>query len=316
METTQHWQWWWEGTELIKLQWQHMYCSECITQWIIACISTHQLSLSEGFKWIHYECDLMQSYDIIVNKLKGNDVFRINEWLNQAYFAQTNDILYWPKSGCDYIGFISNQECQSALNWEKWGYSWKLPSQMSLMDKSWIMIRNALNLHFETFSYLNDVFFGKPWPNCSIIIFKDGGWDKMTCVNCNHKFCWYCMGSHKRSRKSQSDIWIIPRIYTPILMLIWSILLAAKISIQLPDFITQLHECSEAIVEIASYIFVMMWCFVTLSIEFMLVYLYLYSRDEDSDDPEVNIKRSTFAILSTMYPIAWGFGFYLIFIQS
>ena len=316
MEQVQYWQWCLVNTELVNLNWQHRYWSECITQWIITWISSNKYSFNDEFKWIHFECNSTQSYEIIVNKLNNADVWRINNSLDYVYFAQANDIISCPRSGWDYAGFMSDKFCRSALVWEKWEYSWKLPSQMSIIDKSSIMLRNISSLNFETLSYLNDVSFGKPWPNWSIVIFKDGGWDKMVWTNCNYKFCWFCFGDHDNQWKSENNAWIIPRIFTPLLSFICWLILAMKLYIQVPNFISQVQECSEALVQIASYIFVVMWCFTTLSIELMLVYLSLHSQNEDPDEPEPSNKKSTFIILSVMYPIAWCFGFYLIFIQN
>lgn len=40
---------------------------------------------------------------------------------------------------------------------------------------------------------LNDAINFKQCPNCEIIIEKDEGCNHMTCVSCNHQFCWLCM---------------------------------------------------------------------------------------------------------------------------
>ena len=44
---------------------------------------------------------------------------------------------------------------------------------------------------------LRKLMIAAPCPNCSAMIYKDGGCNHMVCMKCKYEFCWFCMGHYK-----------------------------------------------------------------------------------------------------------------------
>ena len=40
----------------------------------------------------------------------------------------------------------------------------------------------------------------KKCPNCSVMIFRDDGCNKVDCLYCGHKFCWHCRGEFENGK--------------------------------------------------------------------------------------------------------------------
>ncbi|KAH6572232.1 hypothetical protein BASA60_006733 [Batrachochytrium salamandrivorans] len=40
----------------------------------------------------------------------------------------------------------------------------------------------------------------KRCPNCSVLINRDEGCNKVDCLYCGHKFCWQCLGQFEKGR--------------------------------------------------------------------------------------------------------------------
>lgn len=315
MNWVEYWNVCWNQANLIELPCQDKYCSTCISMWMTEWVISNKLTADDQVKCINHQCTSTLSYNIVITQLNGEEAERLNQAYNQVYFSHTNDIVACPWSGCNYIGFVTDKACSSQLNWEKWGFSWRLSSQMSTLDKIKLTLRNMFLLHFETFSYLNDVIFGKPCPNWSIIIYKDGGCDKVTWTNCNHKFWWYCQGLHNNTSVSQSEDCIMPRLLSPLIILIALLLIVLKLSIQAPNLISEIQLYSDKAVEIISLIIQSFLYFSALSIEVIFIYLSSHTNSHKIAFKEAIRSKQQYVILSIIYPIAWSYGFYTNFIH-
>lgn len=315
MDSTQFCHVCWNNTNLIELPWKDKYWSSWITMWMIEWVTTNKMTTNDEIKCINHEWKSMLSYYKIITQLNTNEADKLNEAYNQVYFAQKSDIVACPWSGWNYIGYMPDKTCSSQMICEKWGYKWRLSSQMSIKDKSILMLRNMLFLHFETFSYLNDVIFGKPCPNWSIIIYKDGGWDKVTWTNWNHKFWWYCRGLHNNTDKSQNEDCIIPRLFSPLAILISLLFVILKLYIQTPNLISEVQLYSDKIIEMISWVTLSFFYFSALSFEIVLIYLCIQRSNEKIPMSEAIRSNLKYLVLSIVYPIAWSYGLYTNFIQ-
>ena len=165
MNLIQNWQVWWNSEELIELPWNDKFCSTWISQWMKTWVLAGHLSTEDSIRCINHKCNSVLSYYEIILQLNYEDTLKLNDSYNKVYFTNTNDIIACPCSTCNYVGFVSDKEWNSQFSWEVCGFLWRQPSQMSFKDKSVIIIiRNLLFLNLETFSFLNDVIYGKPWP--------------------------------------------------------------------------------------------------------------------------------------------------------
>ena len=166
----------------------------------------------------------------------------------------------------------------------------------------------------EVFSYLNDVLFAKPCPNCQISIFKDGGCDLVTCTNWCHKFWWYCQGTHNGAKSSQSENCFIPRIFTP-LMALWALLMlnfhfwhsASE------DAYAKILNWATAASELVSTAILLMIYVCLLGGEVVLVCWSKVQKEQEIRDSGKVIKVAFF-LSAVVYPFVWMFGFYSCFL--
>lgn len=314
MESKQFCQVCYSETELVTLPWGDAFCQSWVENWTITCITTHKLTSGDYIKCINHECPYLASYNDMVASLSAPIVNKLNEAYNEVYLSQTQDVASCPKFGWRYAGVISNQGWSAPLKCEKWYYEWTVPSQMNFLHKMDLSLRNMRLFHFETFSYINDVTFGKPCPDWGIVIFKDGGCDVMTCANCSHKFWWYCQGTHTGCKKSQSENCIIPRIFTPLMILFSLLFIVCRLRISINDstirtFLLCINSTAEIITTVVS-MFLYLWL---ISVEMILICCCAYDKGEEIKESGKKIK-CIMSVCALVYPFVWTYGFYTYFL--
>lgn len=300
--------------ELVTLLWGDAFCQSWVENWTVTCITTNKLTSSDRIKCINHECSYLSSYNDMVVSLDPSVVNKLNEAYNDVYITQTQDIAVCPRFGWKYAGVISNQGWSAPLQCEKWQYEWTVPSQMNFLHKVDLSLRNIRFLHFETLSYINDVTFGKPCPEWGIVIFKDGGCDVMTWANCSHKFCWYCQGTHTGCKKSHSENCIIPRIFTPLMILFSLLFIGCRLWIStnesaISTFLVYVNTTTEIIATVIS-VFLYL-CLI--SVEMILICCCTYNKDEEIKESGKKIK-CIMSICAWVYPFVWTYGFYTYFL--
>jgi len=165
-------------------------------------------------------------------------------------------------------------------------------------------------------SYFNDVLFAKPCPKCQISIFKDGGCDLVTCTNCSHKFWWFCQGTHSGGKKSQSENCVIPRVFTPLMVICSLLMLACHLwhSVN-EDTHEKMLKSMNNLSEIVSNLMLFLVFFILLGVEIVMICWAKIESTEDIKESGKLIKIG-FAIGSVIYPVIWAYNFHSCFIAG
>lgn len=135
----------------------------------------------------------LRKKDAQLNKKLRANINLINKLSLQIYARSSHDIKRCPNKGCNFIGFIEEDElkyCVKALKCELCQTEWR--DQTQGRYEPFKVLRHNLTTLLTT----------KKCPNkkCGVLIKKDGGCDHMRCAKCQLEFCWVCMGRFVRYR--------------------------------------------------------------------------------------------------------------------
>lgn len=310
MAKKQCWQVWYTEKELCSLNCSDAFCQDCITNWWVESISTSKLTWNDSIKCINYECDFPISHSDLIVVLPPSSLQKINDAYLGVYLSHSEDVAVWPRSGCNYAGVVVDSKCNSPLTCLKCEYEWQLPTQMSFLQNSILTLRNLKWFQFETFSYMNDVAYGKQCPKWNIVIFKDGGWDQVKCTNCWHRFCWYWQGLHNDGKKSQNENCIIPRLVTPLMVIYSLLMLNFYLYNSLgDDMLEKIEAYFNAIVYFWTLvIFVCVYMSMAL-FEVVLIFWCKVYKGTELKDSEILLDYF-FKLCALVYPPLWTYGLY------
>ena len=147
-----------------------------------------------------------------------------------------------------------------------------------------------------------------------MIIYKDGGCDKVTWTNCNRIFCWYWKGIHNNLNIVENIECFISRIFVSFISLIMLLLIIFKLYIQTPDLISEMQLYSEKIENIITWLAIFFCYLSTLSIELIFAWHSIIALKEYCSIRSSLSKGLNYIVLSVIYPVAWCYGFYIYFI--
>lgn len=157
------------------------YCVSCIEEWLLS-----QVKLNIDHEFIL--CPLISPGHIMKDKeirQKINHDVYINflEIKLKKDLAKREDYLLCPNLKCDFFGWTTS----SCADYQclKCQFIWK---------KTPILKRI-----FEEFDLSIVRLLSKICPSCGMAIIKNGGCNRMTCINCNYMFCWLCMEKVEKS---------------------------------------------------------------------------------------------------------------------
>ena len=165
----------------------------------------------------------------LINIIGIKEFEKINDLYTDLYITNTDDMRKCPNEKWNYAGFILLESCNQPLKCIECNTTWRDYAQMTKFRK-WIKsVKETINFKSETFSYINEVLTGSPWPKCGMVIWKDGGWDHMVCQKCKFEFCWLCLGHYPGYRHTEMTFWPIRKMISVLMTIYLFIALDLKI---------------------------------------------------------------------------------------
>ncbi|KAL4474772.1 hypothetical protein ABPG74_001468 [Tetrahymena malaccensis] len=183
---------------------QHYFCKDCFSQYI-------QEVFKDGQFCIFKTCPLdgclerlgMEDFKQFLTEEKYS---LYKKFLIKDAFGQSETILSCPQPNCPYVQMgvktqmikLNQQNITCLCNHEYCNQCKEIGHYpCSCGDfRKWLSKIES----YGTSSDLNDEWFimnTKPCPKCKILIEKNQGCMHMTCKQCQHHFCWICLGDWK-----------------------------------------------------------------------------------------------------------------------
>ena len=174
----------------------HTFCKEC---WV----ENLSNQINSGIEGINTSCmqegcNLKVGHSVYLRMLNKKDRDKYWKWLARSMTQNQSGMIQWcPSTNCDLNCQRTDEtrqiriaiDCECGAN-----YCFQCGNQAHApcdCDSARKWINKELDSG-ATARWLQA--FTKPCPNCHGSVEKNGGCNHMKCTNCEHHFCWICMG--------------------------------------------------------------------------------------------------------------------------
>lgn len=202
-----------------------VFCADCLYSWLSLRIhdfsykNCEKLSCPNEFCHAKYMIDPEFLSKSPLSKLQQDS---LDNMVFFKYLQNTTDVRECPNSGCNYFGFLNNEDtCKEKYQCEMCNSCWE--QENFIPDKILEKINRFLTgkIVGEMLSYVYQELFTESCPNCLINISRNGGCYHMTCKNCGFQFCWYCKQKYAGHRLNICVLHMIVKFFINFVVVVW-----------------------------------------------------------------------------------------------
>jgi len=175
----------------------HRYCFECLKGFFISKINDGH---TRNIHCPQTNCKHIIGYAEIKHCVDKHAFDKYEKFLLQATLKDDPNARWCPKPGCGTAMLINprggsmlicpNATCKFTFCF-KCMEEWHSDATCE-QYKQWKIENNETESRFATWAASHT----QNCPKCSAKIEKNGGCNHMTCVQCNHDFCWLCLADY------------------------------------------------------------------------------------------------------------------------
>jgi ariadne-1 len=183
-------------SEMKCLYCEHNFCVDCWKQYL-------HVKINDGYVRVitcpARDCDLQLDEDVVESILCGHEnkevLKKYHRLIAQSYIEDNKNMRWCPGKGCDKavrVKLLKEKEINCDCGTKFCFGCGSLPHAPAdcRMYKEFI---TKCQMEGEDSKWMAS--FTKECPKCNYVIHKEGGCQYMTCTNCQHKFCWVCLGN-------------------------------------------------------------------------------------------------------------------------
>eukprot|EP00029_Vermamoeba_vermiformis_P000961 TRINITY_DN1112_c0_g1_i1.p1 TRINITY_DN1112_c0_g1~~TRINITY_DN1112_c0_g1_i1.p1 ORF type:complete len:525 (-),score=178.59 TRINITY_DN1112_c0_g1_i1:119-1537(-) len=182
------------ASEMTDLPCNHVFCNDCWGTYLT-------LKIMDEGKAKYIPCPAKNCHinvdEVTVSKLISDPNVRdkYNKMIAQAFVEDNKNVRWCPGRGCQNavkVKLLKEKEVVCSCGTKFCFGCGNLPHAPAdcKMIKDW---NTKMNADGENAQWIAS--FTKECPKCNFLIHKDGGCQYMRCSNCNHGFCWICLGA-------------------------------------------------------------------------------------------------------------------------
>jgi ariadne-1 len=186
-----------EGAGLQTLPCGHIFCNECIKQYIFTIIKEESGFNLDAINCPGYKCNSQLEDEFVLDNIANDKIIQSKyiKMITKNYVMNCEYIKMCPREHCSNVIKIEEGEisetfavCCSCCNWFCFQCQTEAHDPLSCeMAEHWksYLVSDVLTNDW----IINNT---KKCPNCHSNIEKNGGCMHMTCRSCKYEFCWIC----------------------------------------------------------------------------------------------------------------------------